>query len=103
MKKNIAIIENNIIATNTIRRKLTSALMEQGYNVVVLTTGKEAEIALARERGFNIIDVKSSNSNPLDILKYIRNIRRALKSSNRMYASLLPYDLRSGAIWLLQD
>jgi glycosyltransferase involved in cell wall biosynthesis len=80
MKKNIAIIENNIIATNTIRRKLTSALMEQGYNVVVLTTGKEAEIALARERGFNIIDVKSSNSNPLDILKYIRNIRRALKS-----------------------
>lgn len=80
MKKNIAIIENNIIATNTIRRKLTSALMEQGYNVVVLTTGKEAEIALARERGFNIIDVKSSNSNPLDVLKYISNIRRALKS-----------------------
>lgn len=82
MKKNIAIIENNIIATNTIRRRLTSALMEKGYNVFVLTTGLPDEIKLARERGFTIIDVKTSNSNPADILRYIKNLRNALKTIN---------------------
>ncbi len=79
MKKKIAIIENHIIATNTIRRKLTSELMEQGYDVTVLTTGKSDELQLARSRGFIIVDVKSSGSNPLGIGAYMQNIRKALK------------------------
>ena len=79
MKKNIAIIENNIIATNTIRKKLTSELMANGYNVTVLTTGTPEELSFARSHGFSVIDVKASNQHPLDVANYMRNIRRALK------------------------
>lgn len=81
-KKNIAIIENHIISTNTVRQKLTQVLMQSGYNVTILSTGTEKELALARSKGFNVIDVKTSNTNPLHVLMYIRNIRSALKSIN---------------------
>lgn len=81
-QKSIVIIENNIIATNTIRFKLTSVLVEEGYNVTVLTTGPEKELQLARSRGFHIIDVKSSGGNPIDILRYIRNLWAALRNNN---------------------
>ena len=77
-KKNIVIIENNIIATNTIRQKLTRVMMEE-FNVTILTTGTETELATAKKNGFNIIDVKASNQHPLDVVNYIRNIRKALK------------------------
>ncbi len=80
MKGNIAIVENNIIATNTIREKLTRTLAEQGYNVTVLTTGTEADIQQARQNGFQVIDVKGSTQNPLDILTYMRNLSKALRT-----------------------
>ncbi len=35
MKKTIAIIENNILATNTIRGKLTQTLNDKGFNVII--------------------------------------------------------------------
>ena len=96
MSKNLAIIENNIIATNTIRRKLTATLMEKGYRVTILTTGTEKELQLARERGFHIIDVKSSNKNPADIFQYTRNIRKALKETKA--DACLTFTIRP-AIW----
>lgn len=79
MKNRIAIIENNILATNTIRGKLTQVLMDKGYDVVVLTTGQADELELARSRGFNVIDVKGSNRNPRDISNYVINLQKALK------------------------
>lgn len=78
-KKNIVIIENNIIATNTIRQKLTRVLMDR-FNVTVLTTGTATELAVAREKGFNVIDIKASNQHPVDIINYLRNIKKALKT-----------------------
>ncbi len=96
MKKKIAIIENNIIATNTIRRKLTSELMQHGYDVIVLTTGTETELQLARDRGFSIVDVKSSNSNPIDILKYMLRLRKAIRQSGATLC--LTFTIRP-AIW----
>lgn len=82
MIKNIAIIENNILATNTIRHKLTITLMERGYNVTVLTTGTETELETARSKGFNIIDVKASNQQLFDVWLYMHNIKKALQSVN---------------------
>lgn len=79
MKKSIAIIENNILATNTIRGNLTQTLIDKGYNVVVLTTGTDAEVELARSKGFHIVDVKGSNRSPKDISNYVLNLRKALK------------------------
>jgi hypothetical protein len=49
MQKTIAILENNIVSTNTMRNKLTLELMRQGFNVVVLTTGTEEDIASGRK------------------------------------------------------
>jgi glycosyltransferase involved in cell wall biosynthesis len=82
MIKRITIIENNIIATNTIRKKLTTTLIKNGYHVTILTTGLSAELEQARQQGFNIVDVKASNQSPLEILNYIKNLYKALKKSN---------------------
>lgn len=81
MKLKIAIIENNIIATNTIREKLSKTLVEKNYDVTILTTGTKADLEQARQNGFKIIDVKGSTQNPLDIITYMRNIKKALKRS----------------------
>lgn len=81
MKKNIAIIENHIISTNTVRQKLTQVLIEQGYNVTVLSTGTQKEIAIAQSKGFTIIDIGTSNTNIADVFQYMKNLRRALKDT----------------------
>ncbi len=78
--KNVVIIENNIIATNTIRNKLTLELINRGFNVTVLTTGTKEELYLAKSRGLDIIDVKASNQHPLEVINYMRNLRRALRA-----------------------
>ncbi|MBL0145285.1 MAG: glycosyltransferase family 4 protein [Chitinophagaceae bacterium] len=75
----IAIIENNIIATNTIREGLCRALKEKGFNIFVLTSGTNTDIELAKQKGFNVINIGSSTQNPLDILRYMLNIKKALK------------------------
>lgn len=77
--KTIAIIENNIMATHTIRYKLTRVLMEKGYRVIILTTGSEDALEKARSKGFDVVDVKASNQHPLHILQYVRNLHRQLK------------------------
>ena len=81
MKKNIAIIENHIISTNTVRQKLTQVLIEQGYNVTVLSTGTPKEIAIAQSKGFNVIDIGTSNTNIADVFQYMKNLRDALKTT----------------------
>ncbi len=75
----IAIIENNILATNTIRRKLTETLLQKGYDVTILTTGSEEALALAANNGFEIIDIKASTQDPRDIYTYLRNFYKEMK------------------------
>lgn len=82
MSATIAIIENNIIATNTIRKKLCTTLINEGYKVIILTSGTSQELETARQKGFTIIDSGSSTQNPIDICRYIFNIKRALKQCN---------------------
>lgn len=96
MKKSIAVIENNIIATNTIREKLMHALVENGYRVSILTTGTNEELELARQKGFHVIDVKGSTQNPLDIFRYMRNLSHAIKSAEASVC--LTFTIRP-AIW----
>jgi glycosyltransferase involved in cell wall biosynthesis len=81
MKKNLIIIENHIISANTVRQNLVKFLMESGYNVTILSTGSLKELALAKEKGFKVIDVKSSNTNLFFALKYIMKIRSALRQT----------------------
>lgn len=96
MKPTIAIIENNIIATNTIREKLCRTLAEKGYPITILSTGTEANLQQARNKGFTVIDVKGSTQNPRDILIYMRNLKRGLKDCGA--AICLTFTIRP-AIW----
>lgn len=79
MAKNIAIIENHIISTNTVRFVLTRHLINAGYNVTILSTGTEKELAIARSAGFTVMDVGTSNTKPTEVFKYINTLRRTLK------------------------
>lgn len=76
----LIVIENHILATNTIRRKLMEALLEAGYDLRILTTGSSAELDLARSRGFNVVDVGSSGKNPVGILNYLGKLRKELST-----------------------
>lgn len=96
MKTRIAIVENNIIATNTIREKLTRTLMEKGHEVWILTTGTPEDLERARSNGFRVIDVKGSTQNPLDIFIYLKNLRQALKQCKAQIC--LTFTIRP-AIW----
>jgi glycosyltransferase involved in cell wall biosynthesis len=82
MPINIAIIENNIIATNTIRKKLASEFLAKGYKVNILTSGTLEELNIARENGFNIIDIGHSTQDLRDIIRYMFRMFKGLKSSH---------------------
>jgi glycosyltransferase involved in cell wall biosynthesis len=79
MSLNIAIIENHIISANTVRQKLIHTLMEKGHQVTILSTGSVAEMNLARSKGFNLIDVGTSNTKPHEVLLYMKKLKSALK------------------------
>lgn len=75
----IAVIENNIIATNSIREALMKALVDKGFKIIILTSGNSKDIQTARQKGFEVIDIGSSVQNPVGILNYMRNLKKALK------------------------
>jgi glycosyltransferase involved in cell wall biosynthesis len=79
MTTTVALIENNILATYTIREKLTRELMAKGYNVVVLTSGNPEQFQIAKEKGFNFIDIGQSTQDPRDIFRYLMTLYRTLK------------------------
>jgi glycosyltransferase involved in cell wall biosynthesis len=81
MGKNIVIIENHIISTNTVRQNLTLALMAEGYQVTVLSTGSEKELALARRKGFTVVDIGTSNTKPTEVLRYVVKLYQAIKKA----------------------
>ena len=95
-KKNLVIIENHIISANTVRQNLVKYLMESGYNVTILSTGSSKELALAKDKGFTVIDVKSSNTNLFFALKYIIKLRAALRQTRAEVC--LTFTMRP-AIW----
>lgn len=81
MGKKLTILENTIFSTNTARLKLTQELIARGYDVTILSTGSDKEMAIARKRGFHIIDVGSSNTNVFHVFRYMSNLARELKRS----------------------
>lgn len=96
MSKRVAIIENHVISVNTVRRGLVEALQAYGYKVTILSTGTAEELLVSRKLGFKVVDVSSSNVNPLHVAKYLQKLRRTLK---KIKADIvLTYTMRP-AIW----
>ena|SRR6218665_2488291 len=96
MGKNIAIIENHIISTNTVRQQLTRALMDAGYNVTVISTGSPKELEMAKEKGFAVIDVGTSNTKPAEVWQYIKKLYKAIRHTHADV--VLTFTMRP-AIW----
>lgn len=92
----IAIIENNIIATLSVRKKLILTLSELGHDVVVLTTGSLENFESARNVGLNVIDVGTCTLNPTGIIRYCRSLRTQLKAF--VHDICLTFTIRP-AIW----
>jgi glycosyltransferase involved in cell wall biosynthesis len=95
MTKKIAVIENGLIATYTIRAALMEQLRAKGFEVYVVTApdGMKEKVEAS---GIHVVDVGSSRQNPLEIFGYISRLRKALKKIRPDVC--LTYTIRP-AIW----
>lgn len=76
-KPKVAVLENGLISTYTAREGLMRALIEEGYEVYILTQSNN-HINKALELGLKVIEVGSANYNPLKIGSYIYKLKKVL-------------------------
>lgn len=76
--KKIAVIENGLISTYTMREGLMVQLIREGCEVYILTH-TNSFVSQVEKMGLKVVNVGSGNLNPVKVSKYIYNIRRALK------------------------
>jgi len=79
-RKKIAVIENGLLSTYTMRDGLMQRLLKEGYEVTILTH-TNSYVAQVEKTGLKIINIGSGNLNPLKVLKYIYNLYRGLKKT----------------------
>lgn len=76
--KSIVVIENGLISTYTMRDGLMKELMNNGYEVTVLTHANHNKEKVEKT-GIKVVDVGSGNVNPIKILRYIYKLYIHLK------------------------
>lgn len=76
--KKIAVIENGLISTYTMRETLMMRLLQEGCDVYVLTH-TNSYVSQVEKTGLKVIDIGSGNVNPLKVTLYIYNLYKALK------------------------
>ena len=82
VKPVIAVIENHIIGTTAIRTDLMQALIEEGFDVYVLS---EIDASLDKEQlpaNIKIINVGASVLNPISAFRYNFRLYKSLKKTN---------------------
>lgn len=77
-KKKIAVIENGLFSTYTMREGLMQRLLKEGYDVSILTH-TNSFVSQVEKTGLHVINIGSGNLNPWKVLKYIFNLYSALK------------------------
>jgi len=77
-KKKIAVIENGLFSTYTMREGLMQRLLKEGYDVTILTH-TNSFVSQVEKTGLHVINIGSGNLNPWKVLKYIFNLYSALK------------------------
>ena len=82
MSKKIVVLENNFLSTTTMRSALMKALVAKGFDVYILSYGKREFAAQLSEINATTIDIGTSNTNPLQIWKYIRMMYKTIKQIN---------------------
>jgi glycosyltransferase involved in cell wall biosynthesis len=76
--KKIAVIENGLFSTYTMRDSLMKRLMKEGYEVYVLTHSNSFA-SQVEKTGIKVINIGSGNLHPIKVSKYIFNLFSALK------------------------
>jgi len=76
--KKIAVIENGLFSTYTMREGLMMHLLKEGYDVYILTHTNRF-VPQVEKMGLKVINIGSGNLNPVKVSKYIYNLRKALK------------------------
>jgi glycosyltransferase involved in cell wall biosynthesis len=76
--KKIAVIENGLISTYTMREGLMLRLLKEGCEVYILTHTNSFSPQVEK-MGLKVINVGSGNYNPFRVLRYIYNLRKGLK------------------------
>ena len=76
--KKIAVIENGLISTYTMREALMMRLLQEGCDVYILTHTNRF-VPQVEKMGLKVINIGSGNLNPLKVSRYIYNLRKALK------------------------
>lgn len=79
MKKKIVVLENNFISTVTMRRALMLRLVKDEFELYILSFGKEDFADQLKEINATTINIGSSTTNPLDIIKYIKTMYNSIK------------------------
>jgi glycosyltransferase involved in cell wall biosynthesis len=76
--KKLVVIENGLFSTYTMRESLMIKLINEGAEVYVLTQTNKY-VAQVEKMGLCVINVGSGNLNPVKVIKYILELRRAIK------------------------
>ena len=79
MKKKIVVLENNFISTVTMRKALMLALVKEGFDLYILSFGKEDFSDQLKDIDAVTINVGSSTTNPLEIFRYIKTLYKTIK------------------------
>ncbi len=76
--KKIAVIENSLFSTYTMRDSLMKTLLQKGCEVTILTH-TNSFVAHVEKTGLKVINIGSGNLNPIKVFKYFLNLFMALK------------------------
>lgn len=76
--KKIAVIENGLFSTYTMREGLMMRLLSEGCEVYILTH-INSFLPQVEKTGLKVINIGSGNLNPAKVTRYIFNLRKALK------------------------
>lgn len=76
--KKIAVIENGLFSTYTMRDSLMKRLMKEGYEVYVLTH-TNSFAAQVEKTGIKVLNIGSGNLHPIKVSKYIYSLFTSLK------------------------
>lgn len=79
--KKIAVMENGLLSTYTMREGLMLALLRQGCEVHILAHTNTFE-SQVEKMGLKVHNVGSGNMNPFKVARYMFNVRRILKKIN---------------------
>ncbi|MEO8569830.1 MAG: glycosyltransferase family 4 protein [Ginsengibacter sp.] len=76
--KKVAVIENGLFSTYTMREGLMLRLVREGCEVYILTHTNKF-VPEVEKMGLKIFNVGSGNMNPFKVARYIYNLRKILK------------------------